>query len=870
MFGLDLSVYQLDRPLMVWVAVLVVLFLLLRERGLVGWPRARLFAASLTRGAAFLILVLALAGPHRFDEQPDLSLVFVMDASGSSSGGRLESAVTSLEEWWKQRGDVPASVVCAGEELALFDSPTELRRAVPAVHEHTPSDLGPALEIALEAFEPTSSKALILFSDGAVTSGQTERAASVASIRGVRIFPVPPDEGKLTAAARELALGDATVLEGDRIELELVVDTNSAASGAVILEDTAGRELDRRDGVILEEGETRIPLSFVATERGVRQLRARLEVEGDLFDSNDVAFGAIDVVGTPEVLVAGDREQARSFGRLLTSMTPSLTYRTTTVELPDSLENVDLLVWIDPPFKDIPEARGAQIRRFVRQGGRLIVIGGPRGLELEDEGQEDLKELLPVHFPKTERKEPAPLVVLYVVDQSDSMGRAAKFEIALTAVAESISMLDPESRVGVITFSDLPRWVVPITEAAQIETIKGKLSELDVYGGTSVYPALQLGYEALIEEEAKLKHVILLSDGRSVSTLRADGEVVHNIARRKFTLSSVAIGREADQDELRAVADIGEGRFYYTDDFSTIPQILLDETLTVVRSNKIDANIEVHAVEDSRYIGGKPPKGIDPEMIPDLAGYVRGMQKTTSELALATERGEPLLLGWRHGRGTVTLFTSDFEGDWSQEWKEWKDRSKLWHAVIKETLSPLPPPEVELDARIVDGELRLRYSILDSLRNPRNNLLVEGQITRPDGEQLGVSLQPTGPGRYGATLPGALEGGYLASVAAVNRRAGSVDASGGVIPGGTVRASAGSTSSAESRAGTLNLALLQRLASETGGRMDPEFAQVLEEGVDTRQVRVDSWLPLLWAALVLFFVDLAIRRLRVPRFGSRS
>ena len=75
--------------------------------------------------------------------------------------------------------------------------------------------------------------------------------------------------------------------------------------------------------------------------------------------------------------------------------------------------------------------------------------------QVADDGQEELKELLPVRFPKTERKEPAPLIVVYCVDRSDSMGRAAKFEIALTAVAESIALLDPESLVGVITFSVL-------------------------------------------------------------------------------------------------------------------------------------------------------------------------------------------------------------------------------------------------------------------------------------------------------------------------------------------------------------------------------------------------------------------------------
>jgi len=863
MEGLDLSQYQLDRPQMLWAVVVVALFFLLGERGLTGWPRTRLFISTLVRCFAVLALVVALSGPHRFEERPDLSLVFVVDASGSSSGGRLGATLDRLDEWWERRGEVPARVITAGERIVSHETPADARTEVLGIDEATPTRLGPAMELALESFEPASSKAMVVFSDGAVTDGRAQRAASVAGIRGVRVFPIPPDGGRVTVAASELDVGEAVVLQGEDARVAVTVLASDEVTGDVVLADGEGKQLARAAGVTFSPGETRIPLSFPAERVGVRTLRAAVEVEGDLFATDDVAHGAIEVIGTQHAVIAGERDSAAAFARVLASMDAAPTHEVVSPALAELPGESDLLVWMDPDLASFDGARVEALRRYVRKGGRLLVIGGPQGLQVDDEGQEELKDLLPVRFPKTERKEPAPLIVVYCVDRSDSMGRAAKFEIALTAVAESIALLDPESLVGVITFSDLPRWVVPVTPASEVDTIRARLAELTVAGGTSVYPALQLGYEALIEADAKLKHIILLSDGQSTSRLERDGEVVHNVARRDFTLSTVAIGREADQVELAAVADIGQGRYYYTEDFATIPQILLDETLTVVRSNKIETRIDVHAVDDSRFL-----TGIDVEKIPDLQGYVRSRQKTTTELALATERGEPLLVSWRHGRGVVTLFTSDFGGPWSTEWKDWRQRSAFWRGVVRETLSPLPAPDVRLDARVVGGELRLDYSILDALKNPRNDLEVAGRVVGPSGDHRQVSLSASGPGRYAATVPASDEGAYLAAIDSVTRRAGALDASGGVVPGGTVRASAGTQPADEVRGGTLNLALLQRLAGETGGRVSPEPAQVLEEGVDTRKARVDSWPPLLWAALALFLVDLAIRRLHVPRWLS--
>ena len=112
--------------------------------------------------------------------------------------------------------------------------------------------------------------------------------AAVAAIRGVKIYAIPPDDGLLTVAARALDTGNATVLEGGEVRTELVVDATGAAVGRVTLVGPDERVLVERDGVELLPGENRIPLAFTAHQRGIRPLTARVEVEGDLFDDDDV------------------------------------------------------------------------------------------------------------------------------------------------------------------------------------------------------------------------------------------------------------------------------------------------------------------------------------------------------------------------------------------------------------------------------------------------------------------------------------------------------------------------------------------------------------------------------------------------------
>ena len=73
----------------------------------------------------------------------------------------------------------------------------------------------------------------------------------------------------------------------------------------------------------------------------------------------------------------------------------------------------------------------------------------------------------------------------------------------------------------------------------------------------------------LFDRPALLKHVIFLSDGQMT---RGDFQgLLRRMSKDKITVSTVAIGKDADVQLMVDVAKWGRGRFYYTEDSQTIP-----------------------------------------------------------------------------------------------------------------------------------------------------------------------------------------------------------------------------------------------------------------------------------------------------------
>ena len=137
-----------------------------------------------------------------------------------------------------------------------------------------------------------------------------------------------------------------------------------------------------------------------------------------------------------------------------------------------------------------------------------------------------------------------------------------KFQSEAMRVAMMLPML-LVYEVAVLTFDQAAHWSVPPTQVTNRTVIAEMLRQVSSGGGTDLYKALEEARNATQEQSAKVKHVIVLSDGLTESEV--DFEVlVREIAGNGATVSTVGFGGDpgctADSRvECRLCGGIREG-----------------------------------------------------------------------------------------------------------------------------------------------------------------------------------------------------------------------------------------------------------------------------------------------------------------------
>jgi Ca-activated chloride channel family protein len=111
--------------------------------------------------------------------------------------------------------------------------------------------------------------------------------------------------------------------------------------------------------------------------------------------------------------------------------------------------------------------------------------------------------------------------IVFVLDSSGSMRRRVlgstrtQQQVANEAAALAVRTLDATDLVGVIHFSDQTSVLVPLGPNKDAEASAQKILEISPDGGTDVREALVEAGRQLREADAKVKHVVVLSDGQS-------------------------------------------------------------------------------------------------------------------------------------------------------------------------------------------------------------------------------------------------------------------------------------------------------------------------------------------------------------------
>ncbi len=334
--------------------------------------------------------------------------------------------------------------------------------------------------------------------------------------------------------------------------------------------------------------------------------------------------------------------------------------------------------------------------------------------------------------------------MVLLIDRSGSMV-GEKLGYAKQAALAVIDRLTAHDQVGVMAFDANFEWVVPLATLADKERVKTAVGSLGAGGGTRFYPALEESYFALGSADAAVRHAILLTDGVSTDP-DIFPELLAKARARGITVSTVAIGGEADVKLLERIAKLGGGRYSQAASAAQVPQIFVKETETVQKDAAQRAQTTVRVRTTAREL-----TGIDFRTAPPILGYLRTKPKgTTSEVLLETAHGDPLLVRWRYGLGTVVAYTSDATALWSAPWltQRWPGFGLMWTQLVRGTQRQRSRHDLSLAMSPLSDRIALRVDAIDPGGRFLDSLDLRVRVLEADRPAREITLNQVGPGRY--------------------------------------------------------------------------------------------------------------------------
>lgn len=203
--------------------------------------------------------------------------------------------------------------------------------------------------------------------------------------------------------------------------------------------------------------------------------------------------------------------------------------------------------------------------------------------------------------------------LVFLIDVSGSMSDPEKLPLVKRSFMTLVENLTEKDRVTLITYADGEEIICEGMPGSEKAAIMSMLESLEAGGATDGQHALEMAYETAEKYfvERGNNRIILATDGDFNVGITSEGDLTRYIKEKTsggICLSVLGYGMGNYKDnKMEAIADNGNGNYYYIDDIAEARKVLVEEAggtlFTVAKDVKLQVEFNPAMVKGYRLIG---------------------------------------------------------------------------------------------------------------------------------------------------------------------------------------------------------------------------------------------------------------------------
>src|SRR3989344_213148 len=374
---------------------------------------------------------------------------------------------------------------------------------------------------------------------------------------------------------------------------------------------------------------------------GYHKIRAEIFVE-DYFKQNNVFYKTVKVVPKPRIaFMSFDESPLKTLLKDLYALEDIKDFNT--------LDQYTTLILNDVNIKQIPDTD--KLSNFISSGNGVVVVGGRNSFEFGGYKDSLIENLIPVFVARAGKKEgEINIVILLDISGSTSAyyGEYTTLDINKALALEAIKDLKFDNKLGIIAFNAAGYLVEEVSYIYEKQkgSMEEKIKRLAYGGGTRIDHGIEKALDVLKNTKGS-KNIILISVGKTKDIPAAFAAAQESV-KQGVVVYTVGVGPVTNEEVMTTIADITSGIYFRVEEQEKL-RLLFGENKPAKDQNKFSLVI----LNSNHFI----TQDIKPEAI--VYGFNQVVPKSTAQLLVTTDLGDPLLTVWRYGLGRVAALSTD-------------------------------------------------------------------------------------------------------------------------------------------------------------------------------------------------------------------